>query len=223
MNLLLPFGNITASLFSLVVAVLLVALVYEIARHVGRLMLNLDHESAPKILTENKVYIAIKKLLDKVAPREDVYDITEGNVLEKFGGFVITDGYFSYYSTGEKSPRTETWSSGSLIREYCVFPTAEDAMRHPLAVATKREKVGETRDVWNIVKTVGSCVLFDLGIFWAMKDFTTFYITALTVGIPLCTRYLSGFIWDHSAKLNKHDDRITKLEGENNDSETKDL
>lgn len=179
---LLGFGNITVAALILSLAYLAITLVYQVGMVIGRFVLSLDHENAPDMLKENKLWNWAAPLVGQEA-------------------FLLMDSYGR-----ARGALSMDWSDG-YKRNWRTYCKGSETYRVRVAKGYTPVFAGHGLD-WFLLGQVGVVMLgIDLAIFWLQCHFLSAVWVLSTVGVALSLRFITNKIWGHSGRITKLEEK----------------
>ena len=204
MQTLLPFGNITITVVSLLLLLLLLAGIYQLGILGVRLLLALDTEDAPKLEFKNYILTVLKGC-------EILQEAYKSKVFTYKGGWIVLkkewDGSPNdYYTTNGLGNKDQP----SDIKNSCTFSTEEEALilakvKYPCTI---KYSINYTR----ILKIGLFTIALDLILLLLQVAFFETVILGSLVTFVYAVRTLAQKVYKNTKRINTHEGKITKLE-----------
>lgn len=202
------FGGVTLTLLAVVLLVLSAALVTQLGIWLVRFAIAADDENAPKFEIKNFVW-------DRSADYFSYLDKVYNNKIEKVGGlYYLYAGCGNYYARDKDKGM---WSCDIYKLKYCAHKTRESAEK------LGEEIYGKGYDKSNLVRrlktelvmyvVIGSIATDIILLSLSYYFFPTVVFCSIASFFGL-TRYISRKVYANSGKIDLHEERITKLEGD---------
>ena len=212
---LLPFGNVSVAVITLVVAALAIALLLELGIWVVRLLIAADDENAPDIVIKNFVKDVINKIwgLLVVEPEEEDLSRFEKHLEEVNGKWRVSHGVGSFKEFVICGGISRiTYSFEVNIRECCEHETKLEALKTAAVFYRGKSIVQLASNKENLYKLLGSILAVDVTLLLLKVNFTLTVVALGIFGVGFSTRFIAKKLYKTMRRTTKNEDDIKDLQ-----------
>lgn len=209
---LLPFGNVSVVVITLLVAALAIALLLELGIWVVRLLIAADDENAPDIVIKNFVKDVIVKIWDLLVVVKTKREALKHKLVENYGGWLVISHLCScreeYVDVHDKG---ESWGNKYNVKHKCVFSSKDQA---EVALQTHYEDIEVPLGYCakNLYKLLGSILAVDVTLLLLKVNFTLTVVALGIFGVGFSTRFIAKKLYKTMSRTTKNEDDIKDLQ-----------
>jgi len=218
---LLPFGNVSVAVITLLVAALAIALLLELGIWVVRLLIAADDENAPDIVINNFVKDVIVKIWDLLVVQTTYKETRNLDLLvvEIGGNWYVKNEYIAsshenYYLDVECTSSLGTWSwpNRSKFFSNCEHATKSEALKNAEVFYRGKSIVQLASNKENLYKLLGSILAVDVTLLLLKVNFTLTVIALGVFGVGFSTRFIAKKLYKTMRRTTKNEDDIKDLQ-----------
>lgn len=200
--MLIPFGTFFTVAVGLMLLLLAALVISELILRLGQFLLSTKNPNSPIKLERNYVLDLIKKIFyrDNIRQYKDLGWGVRSNSRPWRYWYYLSENYtWTDYDQG----------NDRMIKKYCLTEDKKSLESHP--------KYKKSFYIPYIFYTLLFFVGLDAVFYSLQKEFLVTISILLIVGISLCLKLTTNFLWNNIATTSENEARITKLEEDKKD------